>query len=108
MPKTITKRIRLACERFQRTVLEFITSKGATPGSFYDFEIETKAGNLHLTPYDTWVACRFDDVERARTIVGNDGRLNRCSGKWNFHFSHDEIATPAALTYFAQNLEAIL
>lgn len=40
---------------------------------------------------DFWIACRFEDVARAREVLGvkphdNSGRLNCYSGKWNFHY----------------------
>ena len=62
MPKRLCKRVRLTQERFQRAATELLTSKGATTGSFYSFQIETRAGLLHVTPHENWIATRFDDV----------------------------------------------
>ena len=58
---------------------------GARPAKCYDWEIETIAGAMRVTPYDTWVACRFDDVDAAKQRV-RFGTLNPWSGKWNWHF----------------------
>lgn len=57
--------------------------------------LQTICGTLHITPYGNWIACRFNDVEAAVARFGyhpSYGRLNPCSGKWNFHFA----AVPAA------------
>lgn len=57
--------------------------------------LQTICGILHVTPYGNWIACRFYDVDAAVAHFGYDrvhGRLNPCSGKWNFHFT----AIPAA------------
>lgn len=66
-----------------------------------EFTVETEAGTLHgvlflcsrtswnprhWTP--AWVHFRFDDVERAMHYAVTS-RLNRYSGKWNFHFTAD-------------------
>ena len=45
--------------------------------------LATPCGPLHVTPVDTWIACRFDDTEWARALIPHDPRLSR-SGKWNF------------------------
>lgn len=48
--------------------------------------ISTKAGPLAVNIYDDWLACRFeDDMEKVKEIV-LDNRLNKFSGKWNWHF----------------------
>jgi hypothetical protein len=41
-----------------------------------------------VTLYDGWIACRFEDVPKARQVLGADrvGRFNPHSGKWNFCF----------------------
>lgn len=48
--------------------------------------IHTRAGVLWCKPYDNWLACRFEDVALARSVVGHDC-LNLFSGKWNWHFN---------------------
>lgn len=52
---------------------------------WYMLRIETTAGALDFCPQDNWLACRFDDIGRARSVLGSDLRLNPHSGKWNFH-----------------------
>jgi len=47
------------------------------------FLIETKAGQLSVRIYNDWLACRFDDVARAKNTVPS-GSLNPFSGKWNW------------------------
>lgn len=108
MRKRTSKKQRVAGERFQRAVTDYLTSIGATPSEFYAFQIETKAGMLRVTPYEDWIATRFDDPARAKSVLGDEVRwLNPHSGKWNFHFHDDDIST-FALTYFTQCLEPIL
>lgn len=56
-----------------------------------EFSIRTTCGVLHISPYDTWIACCFDDVAAAKQHfppvfgLGHD-RLNPYSGKWNWHY----------------------
>ncbi len=54
------------------------------------FQIETIIGRLDVTPIDDFIACRFDDVEKAKKHFGittiQQGRLNPFSGKWNWHW----------------------
>ncbi|MDY0170386.1 MAG: hypothetical protein RBS80_27825 [Thermoguttaceae bacterium] len=74
-------------QRFVEVVTEFFTRLGARPGSFYDYALDTPAGMLHLSVYDTWVATRFDDVAMGRAFTASCGSsCNPYSGKWNFHF----------------------
>lgn len=51
-----------------------------------DFELETSAGTLKISPYETGIHSRFVDVEAAKKILphGYTDRLNPCSGKFNF------------------------
>ena len=41
-----------------------------------------------ITVYDQWIACRFQDVQRAKENlpVGLQTLLNPYSGKWNHHY----------------------
>ena len=58
-------------------------------GEYERYTIQTKAGPLLVHVYDDWVACRFDDVARAKIhfgyMPGVNSRLNPYSGKWNWH-----------------------
>ena len=108
MRRTSTKRQRQAGERFKQSVADYLASKGATTSRFYAFEIETKAGTLFVSPYEDWIACRFENVEEAKRLLGNSARLNPYSGKWNFHYSDEAIHTSAPLNDFTMHLERLL
>jgi len=83
-----TKRQEKAQEHFQAAVTDFIISLGAEPGRFYDYELDTPVGLLHLSVHDNWLATRFDDVGLGRAFTESCGRsCNPYSGKWNFHYS---------------------
>jgi len=77
---------------------------GARPAQSYDWEIDTVAGALRVTPYPNWIACRFDDVEAARQRV-HFGTLNPWSGKWNWHFEHPNSDDAA---FFVEQIERLL
>jgi hypothetical protein len=68
-------------------------------GGWYPLQIETVAGALDLAPQDGWLACRFVDVERAKSLLGCTwgGRLNPVSGKWNWHPEHLDAAAVDAI-----------
>lgn len=78
---------------FQAAVERIVDRMGCVPDPSYGRRLETVAGALHITPYDTWVATRFEDVARAKSKVGQ-GSLNPYSGKWNWHFSPTELQDP--------------
>jgi hypothetical protein len=50
--------------------------------------LDTVAGELHIIVYDGWIACRFQDVDRAKHSlpIGLQANLNAYSGKWNHHY----------------------
>ena len=57
----------------------------------YKWVLNTKAGKLYITIHDDnelvlGVFCKFDDVEKAKTILDPHSQtlLNPYSGKWNF------------------------
>ena len=66
------------------------------------YAIETKAGTLTVTPMAGWIACRFEDVERAKAVLGSDDRLNRWSGKWNHMFDASMSPESMAANFFAE------
>ena len=89
-----SQRLLKAQERFKFAVTSYIVSLGARPGRFYDYEIDTPAGLLHLTVYDDWLATRFDDVGLATAFTKTCGcSSNPFSGKWNFHFGNGNAAS---------------
>lgn len=59
------------------------------------FVLDTKAGLLSIKPYGDWIACRFDEPARAKSLVA--GPINPYSGKWNWH--GDDV-----IPYFERNL----
>lgn len=80
-------------------IKNYLTSKlvpllRTIPGLFeavdQTFVIETVVGQLVIRIFDDWVACRFLDVEKAKTKFTISscagGRLNHFSGKWNWHW----------------------
>lgn len=71
---------------FKAEVARRLTGLGATRNQrgMYDYAVATVAGNLLVTVYDNWIACRFEEPERAKAI--SDARLNPYSGKWNHHY----------------------
>lgn len=64
----------------------------ATTHFGYRYKVETICGPLYVKDSDgidggVWLACRFDDVDRAAKHFGVKflgHRLNPYSGKWNF------------------------
>ena len=87
MPRRNTKRFLKARERFEAAVTKLLDSLGARPGNFYDYELPTPAGLLHISVNGNWVAARFDDVALGKAFTESCYcPCNPYSGKWNFHF----------------------
>jgi len=83
-----SKRQLKAEQRFVEAVTDFVVGVGARPGTFYDYELDTPAGLLHLSVHDGWVATRFDDVALGNKFSESCGRSsNPYSGKWNSHYA---------------------
>lgn len=76
-------------ERFQKDATDRLIRLGfkKVEGGPYDFCLDTPLGQLWASPYDDWIACRFDNLELAKQHLphGYDDRLNKFSGKWNWH-----------------------
>lgn len=71
-----------------RFIPDWLEALGARPNfaaGGYDCTLQTEAGPLSVSVYDDWVACRFEDVDRAKALLphGYHDRLNRHTGKWN-------------------------
>lgn len=86
---------------------------GARPGRFYDHELDTPAGLLHLSVHEAWLATRFDDVTRGTAFTKTCGcTCNPYSGKWNFHYgdgsaeSLDPDRVLPNLRYYLETLTA--
>jgi hypothetical protein len=98
----LTKKNRSIFARWNAEVRKLLEDRGAVlvyedkagPDSLigYDylrFELETTAGKLTIGPSGNWLACRFDDPDRAAAFLRtwmNWNNLNPYSGKWNFHY----------------------
>ena len=86
------KKLDQAKVRFKSALTAYIISEGAQPSDFYEYEIATPAGRLWITIYETWIACRFDDVELGKRFTESCGSsCNPYTGKWNFHFSEGTV-----------------
>jgi hypothetical protein len=103
MKRRLTKAGIAAEDRFKKLVDAYLATIG-TKSTYYEWAVETRAGMLSLTAYGHWIACRFEDVERAK--VFGLGYLNPHSGKWNHHY---EIgAGEAELEDFKRQLGRLL
>lgn len=71
--------------------------------------VPTLAGELQVTPFGNWVACRFREVGMALAVLGKSGRerLNKYSGKWNFSFYGPFWTVEHAVSYFRGEFERI-
>lgn len=92
-------------EAFNKKIEKLVFSLGGIVGAkSYKYSIETNAGILNITTHDPEksdifsVYCCFDSPTTAVEVfntellsISGDGRLNVCSGKWNFH-SKDEYS----------------
>ena len=97
-----------ACLRFKEVVTNYITSRGAVEDDWYGFKINTPAGRLNLAVYETWIATRFNDVEKGKAFTESIGsRCNPYSGKWNFRFG-DNLNPDFVLQHFGFYFERLL
>ena len=111
----ITKEEQTNRQWFMAEVGRRLQSLGASPNrasdSAYQYTLATVAGNLHVTVYDDWIACRFEEPERTKAAV-SDTRLNPYSGKWNHHYDPDEFkgrrTTRHCVDYFFIELDRYL
>lgn len=72
---------------FEERALHMVKALGAESQPPYnELTLQTLAGPMRVHPYDTWMACRFEDVERAKKL-SPAGSLNPFSGKWNWHYT---------------------
>lgn len=85
---------------FQQKITELILSLGATKSNSYFYQLETDFGLLLISPYEDWIATRFDDISRVPLSI----KINRWSGKWNFH---PDVADQSWVDFFEQQLALI-
>lgn len=83
-PKRKSSRLLQQEEAFMEAVRGLVKSLGGQPLEEEPnrYAIQTCVGRLEICPYPEFIACRFDDVERASRVL--DSRMNPHSGKWNF------------------------
>jgi hypothetical protein len=71
-----------ANKAFEKEILDTVIRLCYPSGnSGYEFVLGTKLGLLWVSPNDDWIACRFEDPEKARKVY----TCNPHSGKYNFH-----------------------
>jgi hypothetical protein len=93
-----TKAVIAAEEQFNLLVRVAACALGGTcvthvNGDAATLTFETTVGPLHITPLGNWIACRFEDVEQAKSSKNMwQVMLNPSSGKWNWHFSGYALA----------------
>lgn len=80
------------------------------PTGFYQYKIKTKAGILLVSfgKSQGAIFCRFEDPEKALRAMPdyeNQLRLNRYSGKWNWHFG--KVSAEEAFYAFKNGYERI-
>ena len=89
--------------KFKAAVTKHFSGLGARQGHWYQFELDTPAGLLHVSVYDDWVATRFDNVARGTEFTRTCGhRCNPYSGKWNFHFGDGTAKSLAPQTVLSE------
>ena len=108
----ITKEEQANHEWFKAEIGRRLEALGATRNRDcgYEYAVATVAGSLYVTVYDDWIACRFEEPERAKAI--GDTRLNPYSGKWNHHYDAAEFksrrTTRHCVDYFFIELDRYL
>lgn len=88
-------------QEFQYDVERIVLGMGATevPADLSQFQLDTNIGILSIRIRDGWIACRFEDVEKAKGANLGD-RLNPFSGKWNWHEGPDGLSMFEHQLYF--------
>jgi len=96
--------------KLSNLVRDFVDNNDGTrsrDGAAYELSLQTKAGELRISPMGDWIACRFTDVDLAKTTLGDDPSLNRHSGKWNFHY-HGDFTAKLAFELFEARVRPLL
>lgn len=86
---------------FEQSARRYLLAAGASEVGPLEYLLETTAGTLRVHVYDDWLACRFQDVGKALAVLSGPslGRLNRWSGKWNFHFFGEWTVDEAVMEF---------
>jgi hypothetical protein len=112
MAKRISKTEQVNRKWFKAEIDRCLVELGAIRDgeSMYDYAVATVAGKLYITIYEDWIACRFEEPERAKAT--GDMRLNPYSGKWNHHYDDAEFksrrTTRHCVDYFFMELDRYL
>lgn len=102
-------------QRLTVKVGQYLASLGGQPEPLPDswpgpraIFLETCVGRLRVTCHGNWLACRFEEPDRAKAFLphGPGQRLNSYSGKWNFHYGR--VTADEALAAFRAELEPLL
>lgn len=65
------------------------TSSDVMLAQWTNRSIDTPLGKLQVTVYEDWLACRFEEMQRAVAgFAGKSMNLNQYSGKYNCHVFH--------------------
>ena len=90
----------------------YLRELGATKGGFYKWELQTRLGPLHISPYGNRVMMRFGNVDKAKTELGdrlfNHTGFNRHSGKWNMHWFSDAESAEVQMLSFKNQLDSVM
>lgn len=80
-----------------------------TPPASWSYSVQTRVGTLLFTPYEGWIACRFENVERAREhFGGGHARFNAHNGKWNWHAHPNPESVELMIQQFQRAVEELL
>lgn len=88
-------------QEFKYDAERIVLGMGATdaPPNLSQYQLNTNIGILWISIQDGWIACCFEDVEKAKSANLGD-RLNRFSGKWNWHEGPDGLSMFEHQLYF--------
>jgi hypothetical protein len=88
-------------QEFKYDAERIVLGMGATevPTRPDEYQLNTNIGILSINIQDGWIACRFEDVGKAKGANLGD-RLNPFSGKWNWHEGPDELSMFEHQLYF--------
>lgn len=106
--------------KFFEAVKALLLSLGAveTGKQMYRYRLDTRAGDLFIDFHESdaekpkrndflySVFCRFEDPTKAFEVLGTKDmdRLNKHSGKWNFHYTDADYL----LSCLEQNLKQVM
>ena len=98
----------LAKQFFRRNVCEYLEGIRANKTGD-DYFLNTLAGVFRITPHGGWIACRFDDVERAGYFLYKH-KLQTCTveGQWDWHYNNRDYTNGLIIGKFVKAIERLL